>query len=66
MVLVTLGTVEATPNGCAVVFEVIGSEIVVVLLDGLAVETVVVAGVVNVVSRNQCKKLVNRQFRNFN
>lgn len=41
---------EMIPNECAVVFVVIGSETVVVLLDGLAVDTVSVAGVVNVVS----------------
>lgn len=54
-----LGTVEVLPNACAVVFEVIGSETVVVLLDGFAVETVIVAGagVVNVVSGGQCKKI---------
>lgn len=51
VVVVTLGTVETIPNDCAVVvFDAIGSETVVVLLDGLAVDTVTVAGVVNVVS----------------
>lgn len=58
VVLVTLGTVETTPNDCAVVFEVIGSETVVVFLDGLAVDTVNVAGVVNVVSGIQYENLI--------